>query len=380
MECKRILPYSCQFCPYVGYDPNGFQKHLQCKPSCEQFYKEKQVTTGEIIDFSSGKVKNTFATPNETSYHYNRFFPSGEQDTVQLNLANDTIANMDYKSKLASLNKTMNTTTNASGYISTSRIISSIRNEIHPIDHSIQSNIGNTNNENAESIADEREEGDIFNNNGIILDNEEHTHLVGASTLDITEEQSKMNKRFSEMTFTHTEEACIDLFHLLKTSNVPLVMFDRIIRWLKRHESGICDNGISGIMNRNNFINSMNQKLYGSSISMMKPKLKPTVLSSGRTSNVVVFSIKEMILKMVTNKSLFHPDNLLLDPTNPCGDVLDDGYYGDVNTGTWFAEAKARECTLPNHILMPFCHFIDGLSVDKYGKLSVEAVLSCCLW
>ena len=24
--------------------------------------------------------------------------------------------------------------------------------------------------------------------------------------------------------------------------------------------------------------------------------------------------------------------------------------------------------------------FIDGLSIDKYGKLSVEAVLSCCLW
>ena len=24
--------------------------------------------------------------------------------------------------------------------------------------------------------------------------------------------------------------------------------------------------------------------------------------------------------------------------------------------------------------------FIDGLSVDKYGKLCVEAVLSCCLW
>ena len=29
---------------------------------------------------------------------------------------------------------------------------------------------------------------------------------------------------------------------------------------------------------------------------------------------------------------------------------------------------------------MPFCHFIDGLSVDKYGKLTVEAVLTCCLW
>ena len=110
------------------------------------------------------------------------------------------------------------------------------------------------------------------------------------------------------------------------------------------------------------------------SITLTKPKLKQAVLSSGRTTDVVVFSIKEMILRMISNKSLFHPDNLLLDPTNPCGDVNDDGYYEDVNTGTWFSDAKAIECTQPNHILMLFCHFIDGLSIDKYGKLSVEAV------
>ena len=90
--------------------------------------------------------------------------------------------------------------------------------------------------------------------------------------------------------------------------------------------------------------------------------------------------MKEMILRMITNKLLFHLDNLLLNPTNPCGDIPDDGLYGDVNSGTWFAQAKLRECLLPNHILMPFCHFIDGLSVDKYGKLFIEAVLSCCLW
>ena len=33
-----------------------------------------------------------------------------------------------------------------------------------------------------------------------------------------------------------------------------------------------------------------------------------------------------------------------------------------------------------NQILIPFCHFIDGLNVDKYSKLIVEAVLTCCLW
>ena len=29
---------------------------------------------------------------------------------------------------------------------------------------------------------------------------------------------------------------------------------------------------------------------------------------------------------------------------------------------------------------MPFCHFIDGLLVEKCGELIVEAVLTLCLW
>ena len=72
----------------------------------------------------------------------------------------------------------------------------------------------------------------------------------------------------------------------------------------------------------------------------MKPKLR--LLSSGCTSNDVIFSMKEMILRKVINKSIFHPDNLLLDPTNPCADPHDDEYYGGVNSGTWFIDAKTK--------------------------------------
>ena len=109
------------------------------------------------------------------------------------------------------------------------------------------------------------------------------------------------------MTFTHTDEASIDLFHLLKTSNVPLIMFDRIIRWLKRHEGIFSTHGTAGLMNRNRFIDSINHKLYDENVSMMKPKLCPTLLSSRRPTNVVIFSIKDIITQMVTNKAIFHP-------------------------------------------------------------------------
>ena len=68
-ECRRNLPYSCEFCSYIGYKQNGFQKHLQCKPTCEQFYKEKLVTTGQILDFY--QVKLTRMHPYPTKHHIN---------------------------------------------------------------------------------------------------------------------------------------------------------------------------------------------------------------------------------------------------------------------------------------------------------------------
>ena len=118
------------------------------------------------------------------------------------------------------------------------------------------------------------------------------------------------------------------------------MVFDRIIRWLKRHEGNVVSHGISGLLTQNNFIESMNKKLYTNSAFIVKPKLRPTLISSGCTSNDVIFSMKEMVLCMVTNKTIFHPGILLLDPTNPCDDPQDDGYYGDVNSGTWFTTAK----------------------------------------
>ena len=109
----------------------------------------------------------------------------------------------------------------------------------------------------------------------------------------------------------------IDLFHLLKASNAPLILFDRIIDWVRRHESTLDHNGSSSLTKRKMLLQDLNQKLYHNEI-LMKPRVHNIRLSSGRTTNVVTFSVKEMILRMVMNKSLFCPSNILLDPDNPC--------------------------------------------------------------
>ena len=380
-ECRKKLPYCCQFCTNVAYDQCQFEKHLLWRPVCKQYYQEKDVTTGQILDLSLGQLPHNAASPNKTSYEFKNIAFSGMQTKTQLNLTDKTMSNLRYNKQIDILNHTKDKAIKLSTYMSTGRVISSITNEAIPFDHCLRHN-----NEDSDSDDTKSNENNVENAN-ITLDdieiyNDDNTETlhINKGVVDITKEQTDMTKRFSSMKFTHSDEASMDLFHIMKSSNVPLVMFDRIIRWLKRHEGTIASIGTSGFLCRKQFIESMNKKLYDGPASIMKPKVCKTVLSSGRTSNVVSFSMREMILKMVTNKTLFHPGNLLLDPKNPCADIADDGCYGDVNTGTWYQTAKKHECTLTNHILMPFCHFIDGLSVDKYGKLSVEAVLTCCLW
>ena len=125
----------------------------------------------------------------------------------------------------------------------------------------------------------------------------------------------------------------LDLFHLLKASNAPLILFDRIMHWLRRHEGTIQSIGLTGLSHRDKFISGMNHILY-KDCTTMKPLINHIHLSSGRTANVVTFSLREMILRMVTNRALFTPENLLLTVDNPCSDPTDSQYYSDVNSGT----------------------------------------------
>ena len=67
--------------------------------------------------------------------------------------------------------------------------------------------------------------------------------------------------------------------------------------------------------------------LYGND-TFMKPIIEQVQLYSGSSINIVRLSMKEIIFYMVTDRILFYPQNLLLDPDDPLLDPPDYGYYG----------------------------------------------------
>ena len=140
---------------------------------------------------------------------------------------------------------------------------------------------------------------------------------------NIRQKQDELMSRFNKLTLNDNDEMSIDLFHILKAFNEPMIIFGSIMNWLKQW----------ALRKREKFISNMNQKLYNNKI-MMRPKITLIHLSSGRNTNVATFGFKEMILNIVSNKSLFHLINLLLDPMNICLSPPESQFYGDVNTGS----------------------------------------------
>ena len=107
--------------------------------------------------------------------------------------------------------------------------------------------------------------------------------------MDIRSQQEALNKRFSTLTMSKADGLEIDLFHLLKASNAPLILFDRVINWLQRYESVVRQNGASHLMKREMFLQDLNAKLYGKDV-LMKPSVENIRLSSGRHLSLIHIS------------------------------------------------------------------------------------------
>lgn len=78
------------------------------------------------------------------------------------------------------------------------------------------------------------------------------TDQVGGNPVDIRAQQDSFNKRFTKVTLS-TSDKMEDLCRLLKPSNAPMVLFDRIINWVQRHK-GVTQNGTNQLMKGEMFL------------------------------------------------------------------------------------------------------------------------------
>ena len=109
--------------------------------------------------------------------------------------------------------------------------------------------------------------------------------LNNAGTVDVRSQQETLNKRFATLTLSKADEMEIDVFHLLKASNAPLILFDRVINWLQRYESVVRKNGTDHLMKREMFLHDLNAKLYGKEV-LMKPSVE--IFSSHQVGTLIL--------------------------------------------------------------------------------------------
>ena len=409
--------FCCNFCHFIGYSEASLNTHLNLSQSCQYKYKQSKVATGIlpdsfqesillpnssrtsksfIMDTTQHNASNhdqydkTILTINDETHKQKELVNSKKQSSYKSYMQNNrTLAgiNNNQVSSTFQLDNSCNFDTSCNILLeniptiykntfdkSTEKINPSSNNSSHPyLDFDQDSN------EDSDSDSTNQENNRDKASHTISQTSSQQVAAGSSDSIDITKEQDILLKHYSSLTFTPHDHILIDLFQILKASNSPMIVFDRIVNWVRRHDHNLKRVDANNLQRREKFITDLNRKLYQDTI-FMKPIVNPILLSSGRSTNVVTFSFKEMILNIVTNRSLFCSDNLLLNPNDPCETPPATDYYGEVNTGTWWKQAIQNECKQPNHILMPFCHFIDGLKIDKYGKLSVEAVLTCCLW
>ena len=231
------------------------------------------------------------------------------------------------------------------------------------------------------------------NMNDIKANTNQNTHRPSTSTsfIDGCSVQNHLSKHCENFKLDEYEQMCIDLYQTLRSSNAPLGLYDKIITWVQNHQQTLQSKPASKVLpRREKLIKLINQKVYHNPL-FGQPRVSHIQLSSGRQTSVVTFSMKDIILKLVTNKSLFTKDNILLDINEPRSYPPDSRFYSEVNTGSWHSNALFEETgrfpddelqtsDVNKKLLMPWTFFIDGLKTDKLGKITVEAVLTSCLW
>jgi hypothetical protein len=162
----------------------------------------------------------------------------------------------------------------------------------------------------------------------------------------------------------------LDLLSTLSKHRIDLNFHDKIIHVIKQHSSNqMLHFSSDTLQNRNLFLKIIKRNL---STAILKPKDILVNLKRGGQDNVADFNLKAMILSLILDENLMHPNNLAegYDIFIGKGSQPDD-IYGEIHTVDAWEPARQHFCgddlcNMPLALVI----FGDKSDLDLHGTLS----------
>ena len=251
-------------------------------------------------------------------------------------------------------------------------------------------------NMNLASLANRIEGGnEISSDNSVhsagftIVDEEiiDYTHQNNNNPLPDTSMVERKNKIDEIRSMTCYEQdyiAGLELEDILHRSGAPLGLFNSVMSWARRNHDNISIR--SEIFTRQKLYDASKAKLYGTIstnkgsnecvVSSNEPRMIHTTLPSGRSITVPVYSFKEHVCNLLSDKTIMTKENLIYTTHNGNKfhvDSFNNGMYGDLHQTLWWIETMRKMIKEgSNELLVPIIFYLDALVLDAYGKLTLE--------
>ena len=187
--------------------------------------------------------------------------------------------------------------------------------------------------------------------------------------------------------------ALLDLLKILGNHQVDLKLFDSVVMWVLHHtkrQSDVFTNVDDYTARTRSVFIKLVAKIFHT--EHLLPTMKTAELVSGEKVDVPCYDMADMIVSLVTDEELMHPDNLIKEgmdhetwrPTCSMEDWSDDDIIDDVNSGTSFHEGHAMFNSDINETtedvdevrVLGLNLFIDKSHSDLHGALATTP-MSC---
>ena len=179
------------------------------------------------------------------------------------------------------------------------------------------------------------------------------------------------------------------LLKIFSESNIPNSAYSKVVNWHQQSNDMLLPDqksmySTSAVIpkSKKNVLELVARILCNSDVSYdMKPIPHVLQVPSQSWMNVTRFPLKPILYSLFLTPGLMDEENCWLydeyyrDPSKLANLSNTNRYYGDLHTGSWFANAHRNICQHDKDILIPIILFCDATIIDSYGRLSLDAIL-----